>query len=149
MIPATNLYKNSKVKPPHSRAEVEILLEKFGVKKFGWKRDVPENSFLMFQKTEDFSGKDQEITYKVSIPFIEKPQGKYKEAVYDETRSYRIMFHVLKHLLLNTDVGMSFEQAFGNYIVVGQLPNKDPQNVQESIGEAVMGGKLPALPMLS
>jgi len=145
MIPTSNLYLRSNVKPAHSRAEIEIPLEKFGVKKFAWKRDDDQTAFLMFQRQEDFTGHNREVTYKVTIPFIEKSQGKYKEAIYDETRSYRILFHILKALLLNTDVGMAFEQVFGNYIVVGQLENGDPMNVQDKIGQALVDDKIPAL----
>lgn len=100
MIPKTNLYKNSKVPPAHSRADVEMLLEKFNVKKFGWKRDNPEFSFVLFQRQEEVSGNNQEVTYKVSIPFIEK-KSKNGSFGFDEIRSYRILYHVLKHQLLN------------------------------------------------
>ena len=147
MIPTTNLYKSSKVTPAHSRADVEELLEKFNVKKFAWKRDDPETSFVMFQRQEEFTGKYKEVTYKVTIPFIEKESGnRYnKTREYDEIRSYRILFHILKHQLLNTDVGMEFEQVFGNYIVVGQLPDGTPLNVQDKIGQTIMDKGLPAL----
>jgi len=147
MIPDTNLYKSSKVKPAHSRAETEILLEKFGVKKFAWKRDDEQNSFLMFQRKEEFTGKEREVTYKVTIPFIEKETGpKYnKVREYDEVRSYRILYHILKALLLNTDVGMAFEQAFGNYIVVGQLEDGTPINVQDKIAQSLINNDIPAL----
>lgn len=147
MIPKTNMYKDSTVSPAHSRADVEELLEKFGCStKFAWKRDDPENSYLMFQRDVDIEGmKKQAITYKVTIPFIEKTQGRYKQPIYDEKRSYRILFHVLKHNLLNTEVGMEFEQVFGNYIVVGQLPDGTPENVMDKIGGAIANGQLPAL----
>ena len=145
MIPDTNLYKNSKVVPAHSRADVEVLLEKFGVRKFAWKRDDPQLSYMMFARDEDFTGDKHQVTYKVTIPFIEKTQGKYKESVYDEIRSYRILYHVLKALLLNTDVGMSFEQSFGNYIVIGKLPDGSPKSVGDQIATSIMDKGLPAL----
>lgn len=72
-------------------------------------------------------------------------QGKYKQAIYDEVRSYRILFHVLKALLLNTDVGMSFEQSFGNYIVVGQLEDGSPMSVGDKIATTIIKNGLPAL----
>ena len=142
MIPKTTLYDRSKVSPAHSRADIEELLDKFGVKKFAWKRDVPEDSFMMFQRIEDFTGKNREVTYKVRIPFIETTKENY-----DEVRSYRILFHILKAMLLNTDVGMEFEQVFGNYIIVGQLPNGDPMNVQDKIAMALVDNKIPQLEM--
>lgn len=147
MIPKSNLYTSSNVAPAHSRAEIEILLEKFGVKKFAWKRDDDRTAFLMFQRKEDFTGHNREVTYKVTIPFIEKlTGGKHSKVTeYDEIRSYRILFHILKALLLNTDVGMAFEQVFGNYIVVGQLENGDPMNVQDKIGAALVDDKIPVL----
>jgi len=146
LIPKTNLYKDSRVDPAHSRADVETLLEKFNVKKFMWKRDEPENSFVVFAKPEEFSGNKTDIAYKVTIPFIEKTQGRHKDPIYDEKRSYRILFHILKHQLLNTDVGMEFEQVFGNYIVVGKLPSGEPMNAGEQIGNAIVNNKLPSLP---
>ena len=149
MIPKTNLYKASTVSPAHSRADVEELLEKFGCSnKFAWKRDNPESSFLAFQRDVDIEGIiKQPLTYKVSIPFIEKEKGNKwnKTQEYDEVRSYRMLFHILKHMLLNTDVGMEFEQVFGNYLVVGQLPDGTPQNIQDRIGDALIKGKVPAL----
>jgi len=147
MIPKSNLYLKSKVSPAHSRADVEEMLEKFGVKRFGWKRDEPEVSYLMFQRNEDFTGESKPVTYKVTIPFIEKEVGKrYNKSIdYDEIRSYRILFHVLKALLLNTDVGMSFEQAFGNYIIVGQLPDGSPLSVGDSIAKTLIEKGLPQL----
>lgn len=145
MIPKTTLYNRSKVSPAHTRADIEELLEKFGVKKFAWKRDEPDNSMLLFQRNEQFTGKDREVTYKITIPFIERSQGKYKDAIYDEVRSYRILFHILKAMLLNTDVGMEFEQVFGNYIIVGQLPDGSPMNVQDKIATALEQDKIPQL----
>ena len=147
MIPSSNLYLKSKVTPAHSRADVEEMLEKFGVKKFGWKRDEPTESYLMFQRNEDFTGKERPVTYKVTIPFIEKEVGKrYNKSIeHDEVRSYRILFHVLKALLLNTDVGMSFEQAFGNYIIIGQLPDGSPMSVGDNIAQSLVNDKIPKL----
>ncbi len=147
MIPNTNLYKTSKVSPAHSRADVEELLEKFGVKKFAWKRDLPEYSYMMFARDEDFTGDKNQVTYKVTIPFIEKEVGsRYSKTIeYDEIRSYRILFHVLKALLLNTDVGMSFEQSFGNYIIVGKLPDGSPMSVGDKIATSIVEKGLPAL----
>ncbi len=147
MIPKSNIYSTSTVSPAHSRADVEELLEKFDVKKFAWKRDEPENSFLIFERTEKFTGNERNVMYKVSIPFIEKSKGgsHNKRFEYDEIRSYRIMYHILKHLLLNTDIGMEFEQAFGNYIVIGKQPNGDPMSIQDKIGTALANNELPAL----
>lgn len=142
MIPKTNLYKTSHVTPAHSRADIEELLEKFTVRKFAWKRDDPESSMLLFQRNEQFTGKEREVTYKITILYVERSQGKYKDAIYDEVRSYRILFHILKAMLLNTDVGMEFEQVFGNYIIVGQLPNGDPINVQDRIASALSDDKI-------
>lgn len=149
MIPKTNIYTTSTVSPAHSRADVEELLEKFGCSnKFAWKRDDPNDSYLAFQRDVNIEGiEKQSLTYKVSIPFIEKATGNKwnKVTKYDEIRSYRMLFHILKHMLLNTDVGMEFEQVFGNYMVVGQLPNGNPMNVQDRIGEALLQGRAPAL----
>ncbi len=144
MIPNTNLYKSSRVLPAHSRADVEVLLEKFGVKKFAWKRDDPQTSYMMFARDEDFTGENHQVTYKVTIPFIEKKNRSSLE--YDEIRSYRILYHVLKALLLNTDVGMSFEQSFGNYIVIGKLPNSnDPMSVGDKLAMTIAEKGMPAL----
>jgi len=143
MIPTTNLYDRSKVSPAHTRADIEELLDKFGVKKFAWKRDDPMFSFMMFQRKENFTGHNREVTYKITIPFIEKKEK--GELEFHEVRSYRILYHILKAMLLNTDVGMEFEQVFGNYIIVGQLPNGDPMNVQDKIAQALIDDKIPAL----
>ena len=142
MIPETTLYASSTVTPSHSRADIEDVLEKFGVKKFMWQRETPEDSFLVFAK--HFDGIDDPIVYKVSIPFVEKMTGprsnKIKE--YDEIRSYRILFYILKHLLLNTDVGMTFEQVFSSYTVVEHIGGKF-LNIMERMGQKLMEGKNP------
>lgn len=143
MIPKTNLYLRDYVSPAHTRADIEELLDKFGVKKFAWKRDDPMFSFMMFQRKEDFTGHNREVTYKITIPFIEK--NVKGEMEFHEVRSYRILYHILKAMLLNTDVGMEFEQVFGNYIIVGQLKNGDPMNVQDKIAEALIADKIPQL----
>jgi len=152
MIPDSNLYLKSKVSPAVSRAYTEELLEKFNVKKFAWKRDDPKTSFLMFARKEEFTGEMREVTYKVTIPFIEKERraelrNAQSELIreYDETRSMRILFHILKALLLNTDVGMAFEQAFGNYIVIGQLEDGTPVSVGDKIAQTITEKGLPAL----
>jgi hypothetical protein len=149
MIPKNNMYESSTITARHSRADVEELLEKFGCSNnFAWKRDDPQNSYLAFQRDVDVEGIEQQpLTYKVSIPFIEKNTGtRYnKKIVYNENRSYRILFHTLKHMLLNTEVGMTFEQVFGNYIVVGQLGDGTPISVQDKIAGALIQGRNPAL----
>jgi len=141
MIPKTKAYATSKVTPAHSRAEVEDLLSKFRITKTMWKREDPQASYFVFEKP--FDGVKEAIAYKVGLPFIEKKTRHGKE--FDEIRSYRFFFHIFKAAMLNFDIGMEFEQIFGNFMIVGKLPDGTPESVQDRICASLMSGKVPAL----
>lgn len=141
MIPTTKAYATSKVTPAHSRAEVEDLLAKFHITKTMWKRDEPNNSYFVFEKP--FDGVKQALAYKVGLPFIEK---KIRDVVeFDEIRSYRFFFHIFKAAMLNFDIGMEFEQIFGNFLVVDSLKDGTPLSIQDKISQNLIEGKSPAL----
>ena len=145
MIPENNNYKTTKVEPAHSRADVELMLEKHGVQNFAWKRDDPNATYLLFEK--QFGDMTKKLIYKVQVPHIEKTtgQGYGQETIYDEKRSYRFFFHIFKSLLLNHDIGMEFEMIFANHLVIGQLPDGTPQTIQDKVGAALVDNKNPAL----
>ena len=145
MIPTTKAYTTSKVVPAHSRAEVEVFLDKYKITKTMWVKDNPENTYIVFEKK--FPGIDKAIAYKVQVPFIEKKTGgKWNKTIeYDELRSYRFFFHIFKSMLLNADIGMEFEQIFGNYMVVGTLADGTPQTIQDRITTSLLNSKNPAL----
>lgn len=145
MIPENKNYIDTKVDPAHSRADVESMLEKHHVHNFAWKREDPENSYLLFEKK--FKEMQKSLIYKVQIPFIEKyhGQGYKKHKVYDEKRSYRFFFHIFKSMLLNADIGMEFEMIFSNYLVIGKLPDGTPMTIQDKVGAALVQNKNPAL----
>jgi len=148
MIPTIKAYLGTKTSSNKTRFEVEEMLQKhFGITMTAWKREEPENTYFAFQhKTE---GQEKPLTYKVQIPFIEKSYKKNRyakaEKIYDESRSYRFFYHILKSMMLNAEIGMTFEETFSNYLVVGQLPDGTPTNVQEVILEKIASGKVPAL----
>ena len=151
MIPTVKAYLNTKASPNKTRFEVEEMLQKnFGITMTAWKREEPENTYFAFQhKTE---GQDKPLTYKVQIPFIEKvvkenPHSRYSDTkqIYDEPRSYRFFYHILKAMMLNAQIGMTFEETFSSYLVVGQLPDGTPKNVQEVLLEKIASGGIPAL----
>ena len=141
MIPTTKAYATSKVTPAHSRAEVEDLLSKFNITKTMWKRDEPQSSYFVFEKP--FDGVKDAIAYKVGLPFIEKKTRHGKE--FDEIRSYRFFYHIFKAAMLNFDIGMEFEQIFGNFMVVDSLPDGTPLSIQDKIGQNLLEGNTPAL----
>ena len=141
MIPTTKSYATSRVTPAHSRAEVEDLLAKFHITKTMWKRDDPQLSYFVFEKP--FDGVKDAIAYKVGLPFIEKKTRHGKE--FDEIRSYRFFFHIFKAAMLNFDIGMEFEQIFGNYMVVGKLPDGTPVSLMDKICKSLVEGNQPAL----
>jgi len=145
MIPSGDAYKTSDVDPVRSRQEVERLLEKQGVRNFVWKRDFPENTYLAFERR--FEGIDKPLYYKVQVPFVEKEIGSKwnKTAEYDEKRAYRFFYHIFKAMLQNSEIGMDFEQIFGNYLVIGALPDGSPMTVQDKITTSLMDRKNPAL----
>lgn len=143
MIPKVSAYKNSPVRANKTRFEIEDLLEtKFGVTTTLWKKENPKNTYFAFQ----FKSKhdDKPITYKVQVPFIEKmPNGVSlkqhpEKAEYDENRSYRFFFHIFKAMMLNSEIGMDFEQIMSNYMVVGTLPDGTPQNVSDKVNELIV-----------
>jgi len=141
LIPKTKAYATSKVTPAHSRAEVEDLLAKFNITKTMWKRDEPNNSYFVFEKP--FDGVKQALAYKVGLPFIEKSiRG---DIEFDEIRSYRFFFHIFKAAMLNFDIGMEFEQIFGNFLVVDSLQDGTPISIQDKISQNLIEGKSPAL----
>lgn len=151
MIPTVKAYLDTKTSPNKTRFEVEEMLQKnFGITMTAWKREDPENTYFAFQHKSQ--GVEKPLTYKVQIPFIEKRQRKVKNnrysdivAVYDEPRSYRFFYHILKSMMLNAQIGMTFEETFSSYLVVGALPDGTPTNVQEVLLEKISTGKAPAL----
>ncbi len=143
MIPDGNNYKETRVEPAHSRAEVEVMLEKQGVKNFAWKRDDPNNTYLMFEKK--FRSMTKALYYKVQVPFVEKTQGKYKDPIYDEKRAYRFFYHIFKSLMLNEQIGMDFEMIFSSYMVIGKLPDGTPTTIMDKVGAALVDNRNPAL----
>lgn len=127
-----------------------MLQKNFGITLTAWKREDPENTYFAFQHKSE--GVDKPLTYKVQIPFIEKvvkenPHNRYSDKmnVYDEPRSYRFFYHILKSMMLNAQIGMTFEETFANYLVVGALPDGTPKTVQEVILSKIADGKQPAL----
>lgn len=151
MIPSVKAYLGTKTSPNKTRFEVEDMLEKnFGITLTAWKREDPQNTYFAFQHKSE--GIEKALTYKVQIPFIEKNERAVKNnrysdiiAVYDEPRSYRFFYHILKSMMLNAQIGMTFEETFSSYLVVGQLPDGTPKNVQEVLMEKIALGKTPAL----
>ncbi len=151
MIPSVKAYLDTKTSPNKTRFEVEDMLEKnFGITLTAWKRENPENTYFAFQHKSE--GIKKPLTYKVQIPFIEKNQRSIKNnrysdvvEVYDEPRSYRFFYHILKSMMLNAQIGMTFEETFSNYLVVGALPDGTPVNLQEKVLESIALGKTPAL----
>jgi len=141
MIPKSKAYATSRVTPAHSRGDVEDLLSKFNITKTMWKRDEPMHSYFVFEKP--FDGVKQAIAYKVGLPFIEKKTRYGKE--FDEVRSYRFFFHIFKAAMLNFDIGMEFEQIFGNFMIIGKLPDGSPMSIQDKITDNLMRGEQPAL----
>ena len=141
MIPKSKAYSTSKVTPAHSRAEVEDLLAKFNITKTMWKRDEPNNSYFVFEKP--FDGVKKAIAYKVGLPFIEKKTRGVVD--FDEIRSYRFFYHIFKAAMLNFDIGMEFEQIFGNFMVVDSLKDGTPLSIQDKIGQNLLEGNAPAL----
>lgn len=150
LIPTVKAYLGTKTSPNKTRFEVEEMLQKsFAIKLTAWKREDPENTYFAFQHKSE--GIEKPLTYKVQIPFIEKSHKKNRyadaESVYDEPRSYRFFYHILKSMMLNAQIGMTFEETFSNYLVVGALPDGTPTTVQEVIIEKIATGKAPALEM--
>jgi len=141
MIPTCTAYDRSKVAPAFSRAEVEEFLSKWHITKTMWKRDDPLCTYFVFEKPYD--GVKQALAYKVQVPHIEKKGRHGKE--YDETRSYRFFYHIFKAAMLNFDIGMEFEQIFGNYLIVEKLPDGTPISIQDKIHQNLGAGKQPAL----
>ena len=151
MIPEVKAYLGTKTSPNKTRFEVEDMLEKnFGITLTAWKRENPENTYFAFQHRSD--GIEEPLTYKVQIPFIEKNERAVKNnrysdiiAVYDEPSYYRFFYHILKSMMLNAQIGMTFEETFSIYLVVGALPEGTPKNVQEALLEKIALGKTTAL----
>jgi len=140
MIPTCTAYDRSKVSPGHSRAEVEDMLSTWHITKTMWMRDDPLTTYFVFEKP--FDGVKQALAYKVAVPYIQKNNKEY-----DETRSYRFFYHIFKAAMLNFDIGMEFEQIFGNYLIVDKLADGTPLSIQDKIHQNLVVGKVPALVM--
>jgi len=146
LITKVKAYESSKVSPNRTRFEVEEMLEKkYKITKTIWKKDDPENSYFGFEFKPEVG---EPIVYKIQVPFIEKmvqekKGNRYSKKIptYDAIRSYRFFFHIFKSLLLNTDIGMGFEQMMSNYMVVGELTDGTPQNVQDKVNEMISDPK--------
>ena len=144
MIPKVKAYLGTPVSSNRTRFETEEMLEKkFNVKTTIWKKEDPQNTWFGFQYTPE--GAPQPITYKIQVPFIEKERraekgNRYSKMVttYDEERSYRFFYHILKAMMLNTEIGMNFEQIMANYMVVGKLGDGTPVNVMDKVNELII-----------
>ena len=144
MIPKISAYKDTNVSANKTRFEIEEMLEtKFKVTTTLWKKEDPENTYFAFQYKTKHS--DKPITYKVQVPFIEKSRraeerNKHSKIIstYDEKRSYRFFFHIFKAMMINTEIGMDFEQIMANYMVVGKLEDGTPVNVLEKVTELIV-----------
>jgi len=142
MIPKVNAYNTSTVSPNRTRFEVEEMLEKkFKITKTIWKKDDPESSYLGFEFQPETG---EPLIYKVQVPFIEKMEREKKNnrysskiKVHDAVRSYRFFYHIFKALMLNTDIGMGFEQMMASYLVVGKLTDGSPMNVMDKVTELI------------
>lgn len=146
MITKSKAYISSPVPATKTRQDVEAMLEKHAIRQIAWMRDSPDKSYVLFRRTIN----EQLLAYKVTIPFIEKeiqdPANRYrKKTVYDEIRSYRFFFHIFKSAFLNTEIGMTFEEMFSNYMVIGQQEDGTPMTVQEKIQIAILDKKIPQL----
>lgn len=154
LIPKVKAYIDTPVSSNRTRFETEEMLEKkFNIKTTIWKKEDPQNTWFGFQYTPKDA--TEPITYKIQVPFIEKERreqkgNRYSKKIveYDEKRSYRFFFHILKAMMLNTEIGMNFEQIMANYMVVGQLGDGTPINVLDKVNEMIVDPNRKTLQLL-
>lgn len=138
-------YSDSDASPETSRAEVEKFLLKFGIKTFMWNRDSPENTYLLFKYNSTKT--NEPMAFKVNVPFIEK-YDPHKKPIYNEKRSYRFFWHIFKSCMLMSEIGMTVEQVFRDFLVIGKHPDGTPMTLGEKYDIALESGQLSAMPAL-
>lgn len=143
VVPASNLYEDTKVDPVHTMEDVYKLLDKFGITEKRLTEAGAENSFLEFIVRQEFK---PAIKIKISIPFIEMYTGRgyNKQTTYDKPRSFRFFYHYLKALLSAKEAEIkTMEEIFMAHIVT--MSANGEITLGEQLSLAMANGNAPAL----
>ena len=109
-------YQHTDVTPDESIKEINDMLIKFGAGNIGWVTVNPEASFIVFGCSE----KEQHLIFK--IPF---PTG-----IHNEAQALRILYHKIKALMIDLELGSKVYEVFANNLVV-EFKGSIPISVQE------------------
>ena len=91
-------YKNTTINPLTTKAEIDGLLARWGIKKSAWNWDLENNKVILnFQVTEVIDGKEVNVVIELKTPLIyEKPTRKNPKLTVNWRVSIRVLFWWLK-----------------------------------------------------
>lgn len=123
-------YRNTDVSHEQSIEEINGLFEKFGIEEIKWITFDPDNSYLVFGYIEA----NNRLVFKVNIPNIEN----------NRNQSYRVLYHKLKALLIDLELGQKVFEVFSNNLVIG-MENGRPISIKEKQSSLINDGKVEKL----
>lgn len=124
-------YKSTEIKPETSKAEIDGLLARWGIKDSGWRWDMANNDvFVTFQIHETINGKQVAPVVVIQPPRIWKKTRDRKEMI-NWTISMRVMYwYVKSHLEMAYLMQSSKTTEFLPYIQV-QMPSGETKSLGE------------------
>ena len=120
-------YQHTDVNPEQSIKEINDMLIRFGAGDIAWVTVNPEASYIVFGCSE----KNQQLIFK--IPF---PTG-----IHNEAQALRILYHKIKALMIDLELGNRIFEVFANNLVVG-FKGSIPISVQERNTKMIADGNV-------
>ena len=122
-------YQYTDVIPDQSIKDIDIMLQRFGVGNVWWNMINPEDSFILFESFE----KGQQLIFKVVIPYVTN------SGLYNKPQSLRILYHKIKALLIDLELGSKVYEIFANNLVIS-WNGSQPISIGESSSKMIEDG---------
>ena len=122
-------YQYTDVIPDQSIKDIDIMLQRFGVGNVWWNMINPEDSFILFECFE----KGQQLVFKVVIPYVTN------SGLYNKPQSLRILYHKIKALLIDLELGSKVYEIFANNLVIS-WNGSQPISIGESSSKMIEDG---------
>ena len=122
-------YQYTDVIPDQSIKDIDIMLQRFGAGNVWWNMINPEDSFILFESFE----KGQQLIFKVVIPYVTN------SGLYNKPQSLRILYHKIKALLIDLELGSKVYEIFANNLVIS-WNGSQPISIGESSSKMIEDG---------
>lgn len=128
-------YHNTKVEAEKTKAQIILLLEKYGIENHQWTK-LEGNETLKFMIDTIVQGKRIKQAVQLDLPNIKALKGRYQDLVdIPKNQLYRMFFYSLKSILESTKYGlMKKEDLLMSYILT-QLPDGRTVQMKELLAE--------------